>query len=153
MASSVTERDFEMFAVPASAPVPGRRPAARPAPVREPRVLPAKAEESFKRKKEKARIAWKKTAVAFGVSAVVSLCLFGATGAELSFLQANNEKQALLQELNYQREVAINRQAAIEQKYSLEIVQDYALNKLHMVPIEGGRMWYLQHPGGDTVLK
>jgi hypothetical protein len=113
----------------------------------------AEPEESIDSKKEKARMAWKKTLIAYGASAMVALCLFGGVQTELSYLKALSERQALYQELDQLRQQGIGRQAAIEQKYSLDIIQEYALGKLHMVPIEGGRIWYLTHPGGDSVLE
>ncbi|MDR3313728.1 MAG: hypothetical protein LBS96_04635 [Oscillospiraceae bacterium] len=157
----VTERDFALFtpAQPAAAAprknqqTPRRKSAAAPAP--RPRVAPvaAEPEEAMAVKKEKARAAWKKTLIAYGASAVVAVCLFGGVQTELSYLKAVSERQTLYQELDQLRQQGISRQAAIEQKYSLDIIQEYALGKLHMVPIEGGRIWYLTHPGGDTILQ
>ncbi len=173
MALPVSERDFDLFTPARQPEVRGRgaarrsaaaatNTAAKPArrrgtaePAPRPRVVPvvAEPEEPFALKKERARTAWKKTLIAYGASAVVAICLFGGVQTEVSHLQAVSERQALYRELDQLRQESISHQAAVEQKYSLDVIQEYALKKLHMTPVEGGRIWYISHTDGDKVLK
>lgn len=169
MAQPVTERDFALFMPPpppaantrgkSAARIQGNtalKPAAKPqaAPPR-PQVapLPAEPEDTIDTKKEKAWAVWKKTFIAYGASAAVALCLFGAVQTELSYLNAVSERQELYQQLDQLRQEAISLETAIERKYSLDVIEQYALDVLHMAPIEGSRIRYRSNAGGDRVLR
>jgi len=46
----------------------------------------------------------------------------------------------------------IGYQTQIERKFSLEVIQNHAKEHLHMVPIEGGRVRYINVSRGDERL-
>jgi hypothetical protein len=106
----------------------------------------------MQQKKAQARTSWMRTLVAWAVSGVVALCLFACVKTELGYHLALREQQALYRQLEEAKQRSISFQARIEQKYSLDLIQEYALNKLHMIPLEGSRIYYLTPAQGDQIL-
>jgi hypothetical protein len=62
------------------------------------------------------------------------------------------EHQILQVELAREHERNLSFRTQMEQMFSLEIVQDIAVNQLRMVPVQGGRVSYLNMLRGDVRL-
>ncbi|MCL2107223.1 MAG: hypothetical protein FWH26_09260 [Oscillospiraceae bacterium] len=153
-----TQADYDMFTSAAardrgSAAPARRQPERRPEKKRKSfSTVPQKPEASLEKKKARARDAWKTTAIAYGVSAVVAVSLFAGVQTQLARVQALNQQQELYAQLDQEEQRGLARRSAVEQKFSLESIQEYALKHLRMVPIEGGRIVYIETAQGDRVL-
>jgi hypothetical protein len=143
----LTERDFAMFE-PARAPLPPAKPKQPPV-----RAVQSPAEESLASKKAREHKVWMQSLVAYAVSGVVALCLFMVVQSETARHRAMVEQRNLFSQLETVQQRNINYQTQIERKYSLELVQNIALQQYHMVPIEGGRVTYLNVLRGDQRLE
>jgi len=150
---NLTERDFALFdsaAAPVRAPV---RPDPRTKPRREPiRPVRSPREETIQTKKQKAQLVWRRTLVSYMIVSAVSLCLFLVIQSETEHHRAMVQQSRLESRLSSVQQRNIKFRADIEHMYSLEIIQDIALNEYHMVPVEGGRVTYLNILRGDQLL-
>ena len=142
---ALTEADFAMFE-PARVQVPYASAKPRREPIRE--VKPPK-EEPRQNKDERARRAWTQTLIAYAVSGVVALCLFMVIQTEVEYHRAMVRQQALKDRWETAQQENISLQTKIDRKYSLEVIQEAALRDYHMVPIESGRVIYLNILQGD----
>ena len=140
----LAEYDFSLFE-PAAAPAgpavkPRRQP---PRPVRPPK------EESLQKKNAKAVKAWKQSLVSYAIVSVTGLCMFLVVQTEVGRHQAQVRYGQLQAQVQAMQQRNADYRTQLERKYSLEIIQDVALNQYHMVPIESGRVVYLNIPRGD----
>ena len=150
---ALTERDFALFE---SAAAPVREPL-RPDPRTKPRRQPMRQvrpprEESMDSKKAKALVTWKRTLTTYAIVSAVGLCLFAMVQAETEYHRAMTQQQRLQVQLAREEQRNISYRTQIERKFSLEIIQDIAISQFHMVPVEGGRVTYLNIPRGDQLL-
>ena len=152
----LTEYDFSLFE-PASSAAPVRapvRPDPRTKPRREPiRPVRAPREESLESKNAKAHRVWMRSLVSYAIVSAVALCLFAVVQAETDYHRAMVRQARLYDQLSAAQQRNISYRTQIEHKYSLEVIQDVALNEYHMVPMEGGRVTYLNILRGDQLLK
>ena len=142
---ALTEADFAMFE-PARVDIPHVQVKPRREPIRE--VRPPR-EESRRSKEERARLVWRQTLVAYAVSGIVALGLFMVVRAEVSYHEVMVRQSGLSAKLETVKEENISMQTRIDRKYSLEIIREAALYELRMVPIESGRVTYLNILQGD----
>jgi len=150
---ALTERDFAMFD---SAAAPQRTPQ-RPHPKTRPRRQPLRQvsppdEESLDVKNAKAQKVWKQSLVAYAIASVVGLCLFMVVQTETEHHRAIVQRQDLQAQLAVQQQRNISYRTQIERMFSLEIIQEIALNEYRMVPVQGGRVTYLNLERGDQLL-
>lgn len=144
---ALTEADFALFE---TEPVPYAEPAQQKrGPIKT--VKPLK-DESVQDKKDKGRRVFIQSLIAYAVTGVVALCLFLVIQSGAQYHVALLEQQQLRQELELAQQDNINYKAQLERKYSLEVIQNTALQQFHMVPIEGGRVTYLNITHGDQRL-
>ena len=152
----LTEYDFSLFE-PASSAAPVRDPV-RPHPKTKPRREPVRKVreprgESLQSKNARARKVWKRTFATYAIVSVVGVCMFAVVQTEAARHQAYNEQQKLYQRLSVAQQQNASYRTQIDRKYSLEIIQGVALGEYRMVPVEGGRVTYLNIARGDQVLK
>ena len=150
---ALTERDFSLFE-PAAAPVrEPQRPHPKTKPRREPmrRVRPPQ-EESLESKKAKAQKVWRRSLATYAIVSAVGFCLFAVVQSETEHHRAVAERQQLQAQLAVAQQRNISYRTQIERQFSLEIIQDIALNEYRMVPVEGGRVTYLNIRRGDQLL-
>ena len=151
---ALTERDFSLFEPAAAAP---QREPQRPHPKTKPRREPMRTvrpprEESLTSKNAKAQAAWKRSVVAWAIVSAVGFCLFAMVQSETAHHGAMAERQQLQAQLAVEQQRNISFRTQIERKFSLEIIQDIALNEYRMVPVEAGRVIYLNILRGDQLL-
>lgn len=142
---ALTEADFALFE-PSRVAVPHAGAKPRREPIRE--VKPP-GEEPRQSKDERARRAWTQTLIAYAVSGMVALCLFMVVQSEVEYHRAMVRQQALSARLEAAQQENISMQTKIDRKYSLEVIQEAALRDYHMVPLESGRVTYLNLLQGD----
>jgi len=142
---ALTEADFALFE-PAAAPQikPKREPIRS---VRPPR------EDPMELKNLKAHKVWMQSLVAYAVTGLVGLCLFLVVQAGAQHHTAMVENQRLTEQLKLAQQNNISYKAQLERKFSLEVIHDTALRVYHMVPVEGGRVKYLNISHGDLRLE
>jgi len=150
---ALSERDFSLFE-PATAPVRDpRRPHPKTKPRREPmRSVRPPREEPVESKNAKAQKAWKRSLITYAIVGVVGFCLFAIVQSETAHHQARAEYQSLQHQVAVAEQRNISFRTQIDRQFSLEIIQDIALNEYHMVPMEGGRVTYLNILRGDRLL-
>ena len=142
---ALSEADFALFE-PARVAIPHTNVKPRREPMRE--VRPP-AEEPRQSKDLRARIAWKQTLIAYAVSGAVALCLFMVIQSEVGYHRAMVRQSELSARLAAAQQENISLQTKIDRKYSLEVIQEAALRDYHMVPLESGRVIYLNLLQGD----
>lgn len=141
---SLTEADLAMFE-PAKAP--------QTKPRREPiRQLRPPKEESIQSKNQKAHKVWIQSIAAYAITGIIAFCLFMVVQSGAQYHQALLQQKVLQEQLAVVQQNNVNYKARLERKYSLEVIHDTALNVYHMVPIEGGRVTYLNISRGDQRL-
>ena len=150
---ALSERDFSLFE-PAAAPVRDpRRPHPKTKPRREPmRPVRPPREESLESKNAKAQKVWKRSLVTYAIVGAVGLCFFAIVQSETAHHQARAEHQQLQNQVAIEEQRNISLRTQIDRQFSLEIIQGIALNEYHMVPMEGGRVTYLNIVRGDRLL-
>jgi len=150
---ALTERDFTLFE-PAAAPVrEPQRPHPKTKPRREPmRPVRAPREESLDSKNAKAQQAWKRSIAAWAIVSAVGFCLFAMVQSETARHGEIARRQQLQAQHALEQQRNISFRTQIERQFSLEIIQDIALNEYRMVPVEGGRVIYLNILRGDLLL-
>jgi len=141
---TLTQADIDMF---------GETAAPRIKPKREPihSVRQPKG-ESMEQKNQKAQKAWKQSLIAYAVTGLVGLCLFLVVQAGAQHHTAMVENQRLAEQLKVAQQNNISYKSQLERKFSLEVIQDTALRKYHMVPVESGLVKYLNISHGDQRL-
>ena len=142
---ALTEADFAMFE-PASIAIPHVKVKPRREPIRE--VRPPR-EESRQSKQARASLVWRQTLIAYAVSGIVALGLFMVVRAEVSIHEAMARQSELHAQLEAVKQENISMQTRIDRKYSLEVIREAALYEYRMVPIESGRVIYLNSLQGD----
>jgi len=144
MALTLTEADFDLFRDTAAPQIkPKREPIHS---MREPKG------DTMEQKKRKEHKAWKQSLVAYAVTGLAGLCLFLVVQAGAQHHTAMVENQRLAEQLKVAQQNNISYKSQLERKFSLEVIQDTALRKYHMVPIEGGLVKYLNITHGDQRL-
>ncbi|MCL2301106.1 MAG: hypothetical protein FWC27_13265 [Firmicutes bacterium] len=108
--------------------------------------------ESMEQKNLKARKSWMQSLVAFAVTGLVGVCLFLVVQAGAQHHASMVENQRLTEQLKIAQQNNISYKTQLERKFSLEIIQNTALRKYHMVPVEGGLVKYLNITHGDQRL-
>jgi len=150
---ALTEYDFSLFessAAPQRAPL---RPHPKTKQRREPmRQVNPLSEESMESKNEKALQTWKRSIVTYAIVSAVGLCLFAMVQSETEHHQAMVRQQLLQTQLTQEQQRNISYRTRIDRKFSLEVIQGIAINEYHMVPVEGGRVTYLNISRGDQLL-
>ena len=148
MAMPLTEADFALFEpAPAAAPAPRAKP--RRQPMREVKPLKKADRQS---QNERAHKVWMQSLIAYAVCGIVALCLFMVVQSEAGYHKALVEQRSLMATLEQAQQRNIGYQTQIERKYSLEIIQNHAQKQLHMIPVEGGRVSYINVSRGDERL-
>jgi len=142
---ALNEADFALFE-PARVRIPHTNIKPRREPMRE--VRPPR-EEPRQSKDLRAQTAWKQSLIAYAVSGAVALCLFMVIQSEVSYHRAMVRQSELNARLAAAQQENISLQTKIDRKYSLEIIQEAALHQFHMVPLESGRVTYLNILQGD----
>ena len=150
---ALTEYDFSLFE---SSAAPVREPA-RPHPKTKPRREPMRQvrpprEPSAESKQEKARQVWTRTLVSYAIVSAVGLCMFMVIQSQVDYHRATVQKARLETRLSNEQQRNMAYRTQIEHKFSLEVIQDIALNEYHMVPVEGNRVTYLNIMRGDQLL-
>jgi len=152
------EEDFAMFvpSAPATSAAAPKRQPQRPHPKTKPRRerkpmrrVPALPQESIEAKNEKAKHVWKRTLVSYAIVTAVAFGLFSIVLSETAHYRAVSEHQQLQAILAVEQQRNISYRTQVDRMFSLEIVQDIALNQYRMVPVEAGRVTYLNIPRGD----
>lgn len=141
---ALTEADFALFEPSALPQVQPKREPIRP-------LRPPK-EESLQSKNLRAHKAWMQSLVAYAVTGLIGFCLFLVIQSGAQYHQALIKNQALKDQLAVVQQNNIHYKAQLETKYSLEVICEAALKQYHMVPIEGGRVTYLNISHGDQRL-
>jgi len=165
----LTDADFALFEEPAAAAAapqqrPARgRPSARPArqpavhkpAVQKPAVQAVKPlkGESRQSKDDRAHKVWIQSLTAYAVCGIVAFCLFMVIQSGAGYHQALMEQRQLMVSLQQAQQRSIGYQTQIERKFSLEVIQNYAKDELHMIPIEGGRVTHINVSRGDERLE
>ena len=140
----LTDEDFALFEAAAPPQIQPRREPMRP--MRPPR------EDPMELKNLKAHKVWMQSLVAYAVTGLVGLCLFLVVQVGAQHHTAMVENQRLTERLKTAQQNNISYKAQLESKFSLEVIHDTALRVYHMVPVEGGRMKYLNIAHGDQRL-
>lgn len=141
---ALTEADFALFE---PAPAPQIKPRREPIrPVRQPRG------DSMEQKNSKAHKVWMQSLVAYAVTGLVGLSLFLVVQSGANHHMAMVENQRLNEQLKLAQQNNVNYKAQLERKFSLQVIHDTALRVYHMVPVEGGRVKYLNISHGDQRL-
>jgi len=145
----LTEYDFALFepAPTRTSPAPQVKPRREPIhPVRPPK------EEPLQSKNAKAHKVWMQSLVSYAIVSAVGLCMFAVIQTEVQHDQALAQQEKLYQQLSTVQQLNMSYHTQLERKYSLEVIQDVALNQYHMVPVEGGLVTYLNIGKGDQRL-
>jgi len=132
---------FEPSAVPQAKP---RREPLRP-------LRPSK-EDPMELKNLRAHKVWMQSLVAYAVTGLVGLCLFLVVQTGAQYHTALVKNQELSEQLKLAQQNSISYKAALERKFSLEVIHNTALRDYHMVPVEAGRVKYLNISHGDQRL-
>jgi len=152
--------NHDYFAMFESAAAPVREPV-RPHPNTKPRRqqqhkpnlrLVPQPKQSIEEKNVQARQTWKRFFASATVIGIVGACAFGVIYMENRHHQVVVEHQQLQQQHDYEHARHLRLRAQIDQMFSLDIVQDIAINQLRMVPVQGGRVTYLNMQRGDQRL-
>ena len=141
---ALTEADFEMFKTSAAPPVKPRREPMRP--VRPPGGDPVDE------KNQKAHKVWMQSLVAYAVTGLVALCLFMVVQSGAQYHTELVENRQLTEQLRLAQQNNINYKAQLDRRFSLEVIHNTALREYHMVPVESGRVTYLDISHGDQRL-
>jgi len=141
---ALTEADFALFDTSAAPQVKPKREPIRP--VRQPRG------DSLEAKNLKAHKVWMQSLATFAVTGIVGLCLFLVVQAGAQQHTAMVENQKLTEQLRIAQQNNISYKAQLERKFSLQVIHNTALREFHMVPIDGGRVKYLNITHGDRRL-
>lgn len=152
MSLPLTEADFALFEPRAAAPAVEPRPAKGRQPASPVRELKPLRKESRESKNEKALVAWKQSLMAYAVCGVVGLGLFMVVQSGADYHQALMKQRELMVTLEQAQQRNIGFQTQIERRFSLEVIQNHAKEQLHMIPIEGGRVRYINVSRGDERL-
>lgn len=142
---ALTEADFALFETSSAAPEikPKREPVRPMRPPKEP---------SMELKNRRALKSWKQSGIACAVTALVGLCLFLVIQSGAQQHTSMVENQRLTEELKVAQQDNISYKAQLERKFSLQVIHNTALREFHMVPVEGGRVKYLNILHGDQRL-
>jgi len=141
---TLTQADLDMFGESTAPQIKPRREPIHS--VREPKG------DSMEQKKHKEHKAVKQSLVAYAVTGLVGLCLFLVVQAGAQQHTALVENQQLTEQLKIAQQNNISYKSRLERKFSLEVIQNTALRKYHMVPVEVGLVKYLNIPHGDQRL-
>jgi hypothetical protein len=146
MPMPLTDDYFELFqSSPAPAPQASRK--------REPlRPMRPSKEDPMELKNLKAHRVWMQSLVAYAVTGLVGLCLFLVVQSGAQYHTALVENQRLGDRLKLAQQNNISYKAALDRKFSLEVIHNTALRDYHMVPVEAGRVKYLNISHGDQRL-
>ena len=143
---ALTEADFALFET-TSAAAPQIKPKREPIrPMRPPK------EPSVEARNSRAHKVWMQSLVAYAVTGLVGLCLFLVVQSGAQHHTAMVENQLLTEQLKTAQQNNFNYKAQLERKFSLQVIHDTALRVYHMVPVEGGRVKYLNISHGDQRL-
>ena len=140
---ALTEADFALFETSAVPAQPRREPMR---PVRSP------GGDSLEEKNLKAHRAWMQSLVAYAVTGLVALCLFLVVQSGAQYHTALVENQRFTERLQLAQQNNINYKAQLDRRFSLEVIHNTALRDYHMVPVESGRVTYLDVSLGDQRL-
>jgi len=144
MPMPLTDDFFAPFEASAAPEIKPRRAPLRPA--RAPR------EDPMELKNHKAHSVWMRTLVAYAVTGVVGLCLFLVVQSGAQYHTALVENQRLSERVQLAQQNNISYKAALDRRFSLEVIHNTALRDFHMVPVEAGRVRYLNISHGDQRL-
>jgi len=144
MALTLTEADFDLFRETAAPQIKPKR-----EPIHSMRQPKGDSMEQKKHKEHKVR---RQSLVACSVTGLVGLCLFLVVQAGAQQHTALVENQRLTEQLKIAQQNNISYKTQLERKYSLEVIQNTALRKYHMVPVEVGLVKYLNITHGDQRL-
>ena len=135
------------------APFENNAPAPEIKPRREPlRPLRPTKEDPMELKNLKAHKVWMQTLVAYAVTGLVGLCLFMVVQTGAQYHTGLVENQQLSERLKLAEQNNISYKAALERKFSLEVIHKTALQVYYMVPVEAGRVRYMNISRGDQRL-
>ena len=146
MPSPLTDDFFAPFeaSAPAAPQIKPRREPLRP-------MRPAR-EDPMELKNLKAHKVWMQSLAAYAVTGVVGLCLFLVVQSGAQYHTALVENQRLTERLQTAQQNNISYKAALDRRFSLEVIHNTALRDFHMVPVEAGRVRYLNISHGDQRL-
>ena len=135
------------------APFENTAPAPQIKPRREPmRPMRPPKEDPMEMKNLKAHRVWMQTLVAYAVTGVVGLCLFLVVQTGAQYHTALVDNQQLGNRLKLAQQNNISYKAALDRRFSLEVIHKTALQEYHMVPVEAGRVKYMNISHGDQRL-
>jgi len=135
------------------APFENTAPAPQIKPKREPmRPMRPPKEDPMEMKNLKAHRVWMQTLVAYAVTGIVGLCLFLVVQTGAQYHTTLVENQQLNNRLKLAQQNNISYKAALDRKFSLEVIHKTALQEYHMVPVEAGRVKYMNISHGDQRL-
>jgi len=141
----LTDDFFAPFENTASAPqIKPKRAPLRP-------LRPAE-QDPIDQKNLKAHRVWMQSLVAYAVTGLVGLCLFLVVQTGAQYHTALVENQRLGDRLKLAQQNNVSYQARLERKFSLEVIHKTALQDYYMVPVEAGRVRYLNISHGDQRL-
>ena len=122
-------------------------------PKREPvRPMRPPKEDPMELKNLKAHKVWMQSLVAYAVTGLVGLCLFLVVQTGAQYHTTLVENQQLSERLKLAQQNNVSYQAQLERKFSLEVIHKTALQDYYMVPVEAGRVKYLNISHGDQRL-
>jgi len=135
------------------APFENTAPAPQIKPKREPlRPMRPTKEDPMELKNLRAHKVWMQSLVAYAVTGLVGLCLFMVVQTGAQYHTALVENQRLSDQLKLAQQNNISYKAALDRRFSLEVIHNTALRDFHMVPVEAGRVRYLNISHGDQRL-
>jgi len=135
------------------APFENNAPAPQIKPKREPmRPMRPPKEDPMETKNLKAHRVWMQTLVAYAVTGIVGLCLFLVVQTGAQYHTALVDNQQLNNRLKLAQQNNISYKAALDRRFSLEVIHKTALQEYHMVPVEAGRVKYMNISHGDQRL-
>ena len=144
MPMPLTDDFFAPFEASAAPQIKPRREPLRP-------MRPAE-QDPIEEKNLKAHKVWMQSLVAYAVTGVVGLCLFLVVQAGAQYHTTLVENQRLGERLKLAQQNNVSYQARLERKFSLEVIHRTALQEYYMVPVEAGRVTYLNISHGDQRL-
>ena len=103
-------------------------------------------------KNAKAHKVWMQSLIAYAVTGLVGLCLFMVVQTGAQYHTALVENQRLSDRLALAQQNNVSYKAQLERKFSLEVIHKTALQDYYMVPVEAGRVRYLNISHGDQRL-
>ncbi|MCL2494757.1 MAG: hypothetical protein FWE98_03770 [Oscillospiraceae bacterium] len=142
----LTDDYFAPFAASA-APAPAVKPRREPI-----RPVRPQREDPMETKNLRASQVWRKTLVGYTVAALVGLCLFLVIQSGTQVHMALVKNQQLKEQVQLAQQNNISYKARLDSRFSLEVIHNTALRDYHMVPVEGGRVVYLNITHGDRRL-